>query len=80
MSPIEGIAKGAAGLGQVAMAINSVRSMINTLSDDSASLGEKITASFMAISMTIPSVIGAYKNLSSVINAVATAINAQTIS
>ena len=57
LSPIESITKTAAGLGQVAMAISSIRSMINTFQDDSASLGEKITAGFMGISMAIPSII-----------------------
>lgn len=66
ISPIEGIAKAAAGLGQAVMVINSFKSAIQTLGDESATVGEKITSIMMAISMGVPSAIGVYQNFLSI--------------
>lgn len=64
VSGLQGITALASGLGQVAMVANSVKSVIATLSDDSATLGEIITAIFMSVSMIAPGVIGIIKNIS----------------
>ena len=71
MSSIEGITKTAAGLGQTAMAINSLSSMIRTCQSDTSTLVEKITSIGMAASFAIPSTIGAFKNLSQVLKGIA---------
>lgn len=62
ITPTEGIAKAAAGFGQVAMLMNSIKGAYKTLGDESATTGEKITASFMAISMSVPAITGAFKS------------------
>ena len=61
---IEAIVKGAAGLGQVVTLFNSFKSAINSFTDSSASLGERITSLFLAISMGVPAAIGAFKSFS----------------
>ena len=65
-SGIELISRSAAGLGQVAMAAQSARSIFQAWSNDDLSFGEKITTSLMSISMFVPSVIGAFKSLKKV--------------
>ena len=60
---LERIAKTAAGLGQVAMMAQSLRAVFSAWSNDDLSFGEKITTTLMSLSMLIPSVIGAIKNL-----------------
>ena len=62
---IETITKMASGLGQVAMAAQSARSMFQAWANDDLSFGEKLTTSLMSISMIIPGVIGGIKNLNS---------------
>ena len=61
-SGLEGIAKTAAGLGQVSMAIQSIRSMVQAWNNDDLSFGEKLTTTMMSISMLVPSVTGAIKS------------------
>ena len=53
-SGIEGIVKTASGLGQVAMAAQSVRSIFKAWSNDDLSFGEKITTTLISISMALP--------------------------
>ena len=61
---LERVATSAAALGQVSMMITSLRSAFNALSKDSdMSFGERITTILMSVSMLVPSVIGAFKNL-----------------
>jgi hypothetical protein len=45
------------------MAVQSVRSIINQWNNDDLTIGEKLTSTFMSISMLIPSVIGGLKSL-----------------
>lgn len=64
----EAIAKAAAGLGQVSMAINAIGSLINTWNNQDLTFGEKITASLMSLSMLIPAITGAFGALGTVIS------------
>lgn len=54
VSKIEAITKTASGLGQVAMAAQSCRSVFEAWENDDLSIGEKITSTVMGLSMTIP--------------------------
>lgn len=68
VSGIERITQTAAGLGQVAMAASSLRSIFQAWNNDDLSLGEKITTTFMSISMLVPAVIGSIKSLNIALN------------
>lgn len=59
---IERISKTAAGLGQLSMAVSSVRSMFAAWNNDDLSIGEKITTTLMSVSMIVPSIIGMFNN------------------
>ena len=65
VSSIEQISKAAAGLGQTAMAISSIRSLLSAWNNDDLSIGEKLTTSMMSLSMIFPAVTGAIKSFSS---------------
>ena len=54
----------AAGLGQVAMLINSVKSAIQAWKNEDLSFGEKMVTTFMSLSMIIPSAVTAFQSLS----------------
>ena len=58
VSGIEAITKTAAGMGQLAMAVTSVRSVFQAWSNDDLSFGEKLTTSIMSLSMAIPMLTG----------------------
>ena len=66
---LERITQTAAGLGQIAMIIQSFRSMIDAWNNDDLSFGEKLTTTFMSISMFVPSAIGALKSFNTVLSA-----------
>lgn len=50
-------------LGSMAMAWSSVNSLIQTWNDESTSFGDKITQTFMTVSMTLPMVISNFSKL-----------------
>lgn len=64
---IQAITSAASALGQSAMVINSIKSMFTTLGDATTAAGEKITATFMGISMAVSGAIGVYKNFATAI-------------
>lgn len=66
-SAIEQYTQLASTLGKVAMAATSVRSIFQTWGNDDLSFGEKITSSFMSISMLVPSVVSAFSGLKNVL-------------
>lgn len=66
---IEKITQTAAGLGQVAMVAQSVRSIFNAWNNDDMTFGEKLTTTFMGISMIVPGVIGSLKSLNAITGA-----------
>lgn len=68
VSGIESITKLASGLGQVAMAAQSVRSIFQAWANDDLSFGEKLMTSLTSIGMIIPSVMSGIKNLNSALN------------
>lgn len=59
---IERISKTAAGLGQLAMTVSSIRSMFAAWNNDDLSFGEKLTTTLMSISMIVPGVIGMFNS------------------
>ena len=64
-SSLETISKTASGLGQVAMAAQSIRSVFQAWNNDDLTIGEKITTTITGISMAIPGAIGGLKSLAS---------------
>lgn len=66
-STIEQYTQLASTLGKVAMAATSVRSLFQAWGNDDLSFGEKITTSFMSISMLVPSIISAFSGLKNVL-------------
>jgi len=58
----------AGGLGQVAMAANSVKSIFNAWNNEDLSFGEKLLTSFTGLSMLIPSLIGSFSSLNTAFN------------
>jgi len=60
---LEALTSMAAMAGNIASAINSVRSAWNTLNNDEATATEKLTASLMAISMLLPTILSLKTNL-----------------
>ena len=62
VSGLEKVTQAAAGLGQVVMLATSVRSVFQAWNNDDLSFGEKLTTTFMSISMLVPSAIGALKS------------------
>lgn len=64
---IESITKVAAGFGQVAMSIQSARSMLETWNNEDMTTGEKLVSTLMSISMIVPSIIGSFKSFNSVL-------------
>lgn len=65
---IERVTQAAAGLGQVAMLAQSVRSIFQAWGNDDLSFGEKLMTTFTGLSMIIPSAIGAFKSLNVAMN------------
>lgn len=65
---IERVTQAAAGLGQVAMLAQSVRSIFQAWGNDDLSFGEKLMTTFTGLSMIIPSAIGAFKSLNIAMN------------
>ena len=63
VSGIEAITKTAAGMGQLAMAVSSVRSVFQAWSNDDLSVGEKITTTIMSLSMALPMLIGGLNSI-----------------
>jgi hypothetical protein len=63
---LEKITAAAAGLGQVAMVATSIKSIWSALNDEDMSWGEKFTTIAMGLSMIIPSLLGAFKSLNTV--------------
>lgn len=66
---IERVTQAAAGLGQTAMLIQSFRSLIEAWNNDDLTFGEKLTTSFMSISMIVPSAMGAIRSFNTVLSA-----------
>ena len=81
---LEKITAAAAGFGQVAMMIGSFKSMVSALNDEDMSFGDKLATVLTSVSMLVPSVIGAFKNLktafadTAIYNAVVGAYNAMS--
>lgn len=66
---MQGITAAAAGLGQVAMAFTTIKSTWETIKDPDASGWEKLSSTFMAISMIIPSLLGTFSSITTVLQA-----------
>ena len=71
---IERITQAAAGLGQVAMLAQSCRSIFSAWGNDDLSIGEKLTTTFMSLSMIIPSAIGAFKSFNTALGGTLTSM------
>jgi hypothetical protein len=65
-SKIESISKTAAGLGQVVMGLNSIKSAFSALGDEDLSAGEKLSTVIMSLSMAIPSLVAGFKSLNDI--------------
>lgn len=74
MTGIEGITATAAGIGSLVTVINSLKSAFTTLSDSSATAGQKLVAVLMAISMGVSAGISSYTNFRKAIQGVQGAI------
>ena len=66
---LERVTQTAAGLGQIAMLIQSIRSIFDAWNNDDLSFGEKLTTTLMGLSMIIPSLIGSVKSFNTVLSA-----------
>ena len=77
---IEKITAVAGGLGQVAMLATSVRSIFQAWNNDDLSFGEKLTTTFMGLSMIVPAAIGAFKSFNGVLGITSAIQNVLTIS
>lgn len=64
---IERITATASLMGQVAMMATSLRSIFQAWDNDDMSFGEKLTTTFMSLSMIIPGVLAGYKSLQTVL-------------
>ena len=69
MSGVEGLTKIASAGMQAGIVLNSMKTMINTLTNDDMDPFEKITTSLMSIGMIVPGVISSIRGVSSVIDA-----------
>lgn len=78
-----------ASLGKVSMAVNAVKSLIDTWNNTELTFGEKLTASFMSLSMLMPAIIGIFTTFGTVMsfiegktisNSVATLANVAALS
>ena len=67
ISGIERLSAAAGALGQVAMMGQSISSMIDAWNNADLSFGEKLSTTFMSLSMLIPGVISSMKGLSTVL-------------
>ena len=68
-SKIESISKTAAGLGQVVMGLNSIKSAFVALGNEDLSAGEKLSTVIMSLSMAIPSLVAGFKSLNDIMAA-----------
>lgn len=71
-SGIETFTKLASVAGQTAMAINSVRSMVQAWNNDDLSAGEKLTTSLMSVSMLVPTTVNGLNTLKSALTSTET--------
>ena len=67
VSGIERLSAAAGALGQVAMMGQSISSMVDAWNNTDLSFGEKLSTTFMSLSMLIPGVISSMKGLSTVL-------------
>ena len=65
VSGIEAITKTAGGLGQVAMAAASIRSIFQAWNNDDLTIGEKLTTTVISLSMALPMLINGVKSIQS---------------
>ena len=75
---IQTITSFAGALGQVSTALRAITSLTETWNNQDLTFGEKLTSSFMSISMLIPSVMSSFSGFSTVMHGINDVLGGQT--